>query len=163
MRYVTFCYILLLFFVLFLRLVCDICLFLRQTILIFSNISISIMKKLAFILFLLGSMSAFALVPLGVQHLQFGTQIIKPTGTGNPYPRTPVRPPVVGWDGLTLYFETDHPTYNLVFVNEEGEEVYSIIVPTSIDEISLPTALTGSYELQLYNESNFYFYCNILL
>jgi hypothetical protein len=108
-------------------------------------------------------MSAFAIIPTSIPYLELNVQIIDPKETGNPHPRSPLCPPNVGMDGHTLYFETDHPDFTLVLLDEDGEEAYMVSIPTTVEQITLPVSLTGSYELQLYNGTNFYFYCDIIL
>ena len=108
-------------------------------------------------------MTASAVIPVNLPRLSLSCQLIDPTGWGNPRPRTPVCPPNVAMDGHTIYFEADHPTFVLVLLDEDGEEAYTVTVPTAVEEITLPSSLIGDYELQLYDGSNFYFYCNIIL
>ena len=101
--------------------------------------------------------------PVNSQRLYLSTHLVDPPVLGNPFPRTPVCPPAVGMDGYTLYFETGHPAFTLVLLDEDGEEAYTVAIPTNAEEITLPSTLTGDYELQLYDGSNFYFYCVITL
>ena len=95
--------------------------------------------------------------------LPLSVERVKTTPSAGPIKRTPVCPPAVGMDGYTLYFETGHPAFTLVLIDEDGEEAYTVVVPTAVEEIALPSTLAGDYELQLYDGSNFYFYCDIIL
>lgn len=121
------------------------------------------MKHALIALLLLCCMTASATIPVNSQRLYLSSRLIDPPVLGNPLPRTPVCSPTVGMDGHTLYFETDHPVFTLILLDEDGEEAYSVVVPTVVEEIALPSTLTGDYELQLYDGSNFYFYCTISL
>lgn len=104
----------------------------------------------------------FASAIIGAK-LHFSVQWSGPVGGATPIPRTPISTPTVYMDGHTLYFEADHPAFTLVLLDEDGEEVYTVTVPTTVEEITLPSDLIGDYELQLYDGSNFYFYCDIVL
>ena len=121
------------------------------------------MKHILIALVLLCCMTASAMIPVNSQRLYLSTHLVDPPVLGNPFPRTPVCPPTVGMDGYTLYFEADHPAFTLVLLDEDGEEAYSVVVPTAVEEITLPSVLTGDYELQIYDGSNFYFYCDVVL
>ena len=120
------------------------------------------MKKVVlFFALLLGALTLQSFNPINFHQLDFSVGIIKIKPGGTTMPRTPICPPTVGLDGHTLYFETDHPSFTLVLLDEEGEEVYSAVAPSDVDSVTLPSTLTGDYELQLYNGSNYYFYCEI--
>lgn len=119
------------------------------------------MKKNLLLFLLLCCLTVSAITPIIGFRLPLFVQVLDPTNSSNPFPRTPVRPPTVGMDGHTLYFETDHPSFTLVLLDEEGEEVYSAVAPSDVDSVTLPSTLTGDYELQLYDGSNYYYYCEI--
>lgn len=120
------------------------------------------MKKVIMVLALLCSMSVMAVIPLNLPRLCLSLRIIDPTDTGNPRPRSPYTPPSVAIDEQTLYFESEHAVFTLVLVNEDGEEVYEAIIPSNMEEVTLPSTLSGEYEMRLYT-NDCYFYCVILL
>ena len=97
------------------------------------------------------------------QKLQFYVQWSGPIGGGHSIPRTPVCPPSVYMDGRTLYFESDHPAFTVVLVDTDGNEACTLTVPSNQESVTLPSDLTGDYELQLYSGGSYYFYCDILL
>lgn len=75
--------------------------------------------------------------------------IINPSDHGNQQPRTPVRPPKASLSGHTLYILTSHADYTLQLLSFDGTVVFETFVPSSVNEIQLPSNLTGDYELQL--------------
>ena len=68
---------------------------------------------------------------------------------GNGIPKTPMRPPVVYIEDNTLTFAADHPEYNLIIKDENGDEVYQTIVPSAEVQAVLPTFLSGDYQIEL--------------
>lgn len=76
--------------------------------------------------------------------------------------RTPVLSPSLSIEDYTLYFDTPCDGCELRIVDEEGEVVYSITVPSSCSSIDLPSTLSGDYELQII-QGNFCFYAEIQL
>lgn len=89
-----------------------------------------------------------------------------PGGNGAGHPRGPVVVPEASLDGYTLYIEGDHPVYELYLVDTTGEEpdvVYQITVPANVSVVYLPATLSGTFELQLYDGGEYYFYSEIEL
>lgn len=125
------------------------------------------MKKLCLIFTLLftvlAAQSYNPFNPGMLLRLDLRVQIINPRPGGSPFPRSPICPPTVEMYDHTLYFEADHPTYTLVLVDEDGEEAYEVTIPSTMEEVELPSTLVGEYELQLYDGGEFYFYCDIEL
>ena len=68
---------------------------------------------------------------------------------GNGYPKSPMRPPVVYIEDYTLSFVADHPDYILNIKDEDGEVVYSTTVFSSMTQVTLPSTLSGDYEIEL--------------
>ena len=118
------------------------------------------MKKLLLIVFsafiLSTSVSAQELIPLTVS-------IIDEQPGGNDYPRTPITAPTVYIDDYTLLFEASHPEYVLYIKDENDNVVYSTVVSSTQTQVVLPSTLSGTYELQLYDGGNYYFYSKIEL
>ena len=88
----------------------------------------------------------------GGTSIDFSTEIINPSGSGDIRPRGPVCPPEAMLSGHTLYILTEHPDYNLQLLSSDGTVVYETYVPSSVNKIQLPANLTGDYELQLQTE-----------
>lgn len=116
-------------------------------------------KKLFFMIIAVMSFMAAS----AQQNLPLRTERVKTGTVYTPIPRTPINPPTVGMDDNTLYFETDHPAFTLVLLDEEGEEAYVVNIPSSVESIVLPSTLSGIYELQIYDGSGYYYYCEIEL
>ena len=66
-----------------------------------------------------------------------------------PLPRGPIAPPTVYQEQQTLTFVADHPEYVLYIKDEDEEVVYSAVVTSTETEVTLPSCLCGTYEIQL--------------
>lgn len=98
--------------------------------------------------------------------INFRVGIYDPTTGHGGIPRSPINPPSASIDGYTLYMEGDHPAYELYLVDTTGEEpdvVYQITVPANVNVVYLPATFTGTFELQLYDGGEYYFYSKIEL
>lgn len=67
----------------------------------------------------------------------------------NGHPKAPMRPPVVYIEDYTLSFSSNHPDYILNIKDEEGDVVYSATVFSAITQVTLPSNLSGDYEIEL--------------
>ena len=126
------------------------------------------MKKffsiLAFLLLVGGAV--FAQAPSDVTQLTFQVGFTNPTGSSGERPRSPINPPSASLDDHTLYINSEHPAYTLYLVDTTGEEpdvVYQVYVPANVNAVVLPSTLSGTYELQLYDGGDYYFYSDIEL
>jgi len=81
--------------------------------------------------------------------INFITEIIDKNPIGNQTPKSPMRPPLVYIEDHTLTFSADHPDYILIIKDEDGEEVYTTMVFSAETLVSLPSTLSGDYEIQL--------------
>ena len=102
------------------------------------------MKKLFLTLALLMSMlvQAKELVPLTVS-------IDDNTPIGNGYGRPSIEVPLVYIEDYILTFEAYHPEYVLTIKDEDGSVVYSTVVYSTETLVTLPSTLSGDYEIQL--------------
>lgn len=124
------------------------------------------MKKILSIavLLLFFGVSVSAQNPTHVSDLDFQVGITDPTGVLGELPRGPVNPPSACLDDHTLYINSEHPDYTLYIVDTTGEEpdvVYQVCVPANVYVVVLPATLSGTYELQLYDGGQYYFYSEI--
>ena len=105
------------------------------------------MKKLfLFILsafFFSTEMIALERIPFSVN----GDIDLMPLGHGGA--KSPMRPPLVYIEDHTLTFSADHPDYLLIIKDEDGEEVYTTTVFSAETLVTLPSTLSGDYEIQL--------------
>lgn len=74
---------------------------------------------------------------------------IKTTPNNSGRPRTPVCVPTIYLDGHTLFFETSCDGCTLQLFDEDGNVVYSLVIPTGTTSLTLPATLTGNYEIQI--------------
>lgn len=107
-------------------------------------------KRLFFILFMaVGCLTACA------QHIGAPTKIALQVRYYDPYEgldigqRGPMAPPVVYQEDNTLTFVADHPEYVLYIKDEDEEVVYSTVVTSAETEVTLPSYLSGTYEIDL--------------
>ena len=70
-------------------------------------------------------------------------------GGGNSDPKSPVQMPTVVQDGYTLYIISGCAGATLILRDEYETEVYSTAVTDETDEITLPSTLSGTYEIRL--------------
>ena len=94
--------------------------------------------------------------------IPFQTGRINPTEPGSHNPKSPVLAPTVYIDGNVLTFETPCDGCLLQLVDEGDDVVYSIIIPAGTTSLILPSALEGTYELQIIRD-NWLFYADINL
>ena len=85
-------------------------------------------------------------------------EVIGKGDTANPLPKSPICPPQATLDLNVLTITTAHPDYTLVLLHEDGDVVYSTIVPAGTSTVTLPATLTGDYELRLYPDGTAYFF-----
>ena len=97
--------------------------------------------------------------PLNVP-LQVGYE--DPTGNQiNPH-KSPVLIPEVSIEDYTLYLDDSCAGCTLRLLDENGDVAYTTVIPDGIDEISLPSTLSGDYELQIVRGNwCFYGYINL--
>ena len=68
-------------------------------------------------------------------------------GGGNEDPKSPVQIPYITQDGHTLYLYSGCVGAELVLLDEFEDEVYSIQMTDEMDEILLPSTLSGTYTI----------------
>ena len=115
------------------------------------------MKKLLsafFSLALLGGVICAAPVKVDLDVcLDDDSPIVPSSGKG------PVYVPDVFQDGMFFTLEASHPGYYLQLLDENGDIAYSLYVPSTQTTVSLPSTLSGNYELRLSPAgSSIYFY-----
>ena len=77
---------------------------------------------------------------------------------GKPH-KAPVLVPEVSIDGYTLYLTTPGSGYTLTLIDENGELAYETVVPSGTTTLTLPSWLSGEYEIRLQpSGSSIYFY-----
>lgn len=93
--------------------------------------------------------------------IDLGVNIYDP-GNDDPGHRSPVTVPTVSLEDHTLYFDTPCDGCVLSLLNEDGEEVYTTIIPAYCLSLVLPSYLSGEYELQII-QGNICYYATINL
>ncbi len=128
------------------------------------------MKKTKFIIATLFACFLFIIGgTLSVNAQGVGTQIDFRIGWDDPEPmepgspKTPILMPTVWQDGYLLDFHGTHADYVLHIVDASSTVVYSTVVPSYLTLVWLPATLVGTFELRLYDGSQYYFYSEIEL
>lgn len=61
-------------------------------------------------------------------------------------------------DGI-ITFQDSHPDYSLTLIDEDGDVVFQTVVPTAVTTVTLPSWLSGEYEIRIQPDgSSMYFY-----
>ena len=81
---------------------------------------------------------------------------IKDTELGNGYPKSPVQVPYVTLDDHTLYIWSQHGGYTLTLLDDNDAVVYQTYVAAGVQYAVLPTTLSGSFTLQLSDDTYLY-------
>lgn len=122
-------------------------------------------RTFLFLCWLIVGGAVFAQNPSHVTELDFQCgKVNDPTGISGERPRNSVNPPSACLDDHTLYINSEHPDYMLYIVDTTGDEpnvIYQVYVPANVYVVVLPATLSGSYELQLYYGSQYYYYSEI--
>lgn len=84
---------------------------------------------------------------------------VKDGQIGNSQSRTPIKPPVIGLYGKTLYLYGQFNDVTLKLLNN-GIVEFSTAIPANANEVTLPDCTSGTYELQLY-DGQFIYYCEL--
>ena len=71
------------------------------------------------------------------------------SGGGHTGPKSPVQMPTVVQDGYSLYIISGCTGATLILRDEYETEVYSTLITDETDEITLPSTLSGTYEIRL--------------
>ena len=72
--------------------------------------------------------------------------------------KAPVRPIHINLENHEIELTASYPGYTLTLLDEDGDVVYSTIVPAGTSTVTLPATLTGDYELRLYPDATAYFF-----
>ena len=111
------------------------------------------MKKLIIFLLLLVGGGTFA---FGAQ--QIPMHIIDQNPSGSGYPLAPIRPWYICEDSYVLSIPTFDDDCSLELLDENGNTVFSTTLFAGITTVTLPSTLSGSFELCLIPFSSTYYY-----
>ena len=102
-------------------------------------------------IFMAHAQSTTPSTPSNPTKLEFEVKVYTPVVT-KPRPKAPAKlptPPEATLDGNILTFTEAHVDYTLYIIDEDGEEVYETLIPENTSTITLPSYLSGEFELQL--------------
>ena len=92
--------------------------------------------------------------PVGEQVVLYGRPHVDNAGIKNP--KAPVRPPYVTLDDHTLYIWSQHSGFTLTLIDGSDNVVYQTYLFAGVQYDALPTTLSGSYTLQLSDDTYLY-------
>jgi hypothetical protein len=72
-----------------------------------------------------------------------------PINGENPYPRSPIYIPTASLDGHTFYINGGHADFVVQLLDEDDNVAYQTVMPSDVSSIVLPSALSGTYQIQL--------------
>ena len=98
----------------------------------------------------------------GGDHLPFSSKPISTGSQHDPLPKAPIQIPEVYLDGHTLSFDAAIEGCEVRLLDEDENVIFSDFIAISQTSLTLPTTLTGTFELQIIR-GNFIFYCEIEL
>ena len=116
------------------------------------------MRRFLFLLVFIWAGSAIcvqASVNEGVVTIERGKS--DPTVASGDHPRSPMQPPQVFIDGHTLYTQYVPFDATLEILDGSGSVVFTTFVAAYTPSVSLPTTLSGDYQIRLI-EGYWYFY-----
>lgn len=91
-------------------------------------------------------------------------QIVDETVIGDGIPRAPRRPLVITQEDNVLTLPAFDVNVTLRLIDDEGDVACTLFVPAGTTSVTLPSWLSGDYEIQLVPEdSSYYFYGYISL
>ncbi len=92
--------------------------------------------------------------PVGEQVVLYGRPHVDNAGIVNP--KAPVQPPYVTLDDHTLYIWSQHNGYTLTLIDGSDNVVYQTYLFAGVQYDALPPTLSGSYTLQLSDDTYLY-------
>ena len=87
------------------------------------------------------------------QQIDLQVGIVFPGGVLGGGHKGPVQPPYVTLDDHTLYIWSQHTGYTLTLLDDNDNVVYQTYVAAGVQFCALPLTLSGSYTLQLSNDT----------
>ena len=111
-------------------------------------------SKLLTICLLAAPLSVCAQQPSGQgEDVTLQVSIINPDGILGSGPKGPVQVPYVTLDDHTLYIWSQHSGFTLTLIDDSDTVVYQTYIPAGVQYAALPPTLSGSYTLQLSNDT----------
>ncbi len=116
---------------------------------------------LAFVLFISASITN-AEVQNVCDGVYLQIALVDPTEDQQPIKRSPVAIPSVSLEGHNLIFATSCDGCILRLLNEDDDVEYMVVIPDETTSLTLPSYLSGEYELQIVRGCYcFYGYINL--
>ena len=90
--------------------------------------------------------------------VEFSVGIIDEMPLGHGHGKAPLFTPSVLQDGNLLNFQSVHPDYTLILLDEDDETAYTVAVPAGTSTVVFPSWLQGNYKLCLVPDNSAYYY-----
>ena len=101
--------------------------------------------------------SAQNLPPTNGDQINLSVSIVDPYGDlGHGHPKGPVRPPYVTLADHTLYIWSQHGGYTLTLLDDDDTVVYQTYLFAGVQYDALPATLSGTFVLQLSDDTYLY-------
>ena len=111
------------------------------------------LERIVSIVFSMSTLAVYGQVPTQGTQVQLQLTWEDPSGINNKPPKSPVQPPYVTLDDHTLYIWSQHGGYTLTLLDDSDTVVYQTYVAAGEQFCALPPTLSGSYTLQLSNDT----------
>lgn len=113
-------------------------------------------KKLLLILALCFTMYKGFAVITGGDHISLTVMWQDPTKGHNPVPKAPPRPIFISLEDNILTLPGSSVDYTLQLRNDDGQVVYTIFLPAGTTQVTLPSTLSGDFEIRLVTDTYYY-------
>ena len=113
-------------------------------------------ERILSIVFSMSALAVYGQVPTQGTQVQLQLTWEDPSGINNKPPKAPVQPPYVTLDDHTLYIWSQHGGYTLTLLDDNDTVVYQNYLFAGVQYDVLPTTLTGSFTLQLSDDTYLY-------
>ena len=114
------------------------------------------LERIVSIVFSMSTLAVYGQVPTQGTQVQLQLTWEDPSGINNKPPKAPVQPPYVTLDDHTLYIWSQHSGFTLTLIDDNDTVVYQNYLFAGVQYDVLPTTLTGSFTLQLSDDTYLY-------
>ena len=104
----------------------------------------------------MSTLAVYGQVPTQGTQVQLQLTWEDPSGINNKPPKAPVQPPYVTLDDHTLYIWSQHNGFTLTLIDDNDTVVYQTYIPAGLQYAVLPATLSGTFVLQLSDDTYMY-------
>ena len=114
------------------------------------------LERIVSIVFSMSTLAVYGQVPTQGTQVQLQLTWEDPSGINNKPPKAPVQPPYVTLDDHTLYIWSQHNGFTLTLIDDNDTVVYQTYIPAGLQYAVLPATLSGTFVLQLSDDTYMY-------